>query len=108
MPGVVLIHGGGGTRLPTGQVVELARLCGDRDGSLWLCARLGRYGKWERHPEGGPPGWDASFDQINGPLEDQWQMHAVSAVALANSLLRSFPEVDADRVESPVFRGAAI
>jgi dienelactone hydrolase len=98
VPGVVLIHGGGGTAFANwvklwndrGYAAIAMDLCG--------CVPVGTYGKWERHPEGGPPGWDASFDQIDGPLEDQWQMHAVSAVALANSLLRSFPEVDADRV----------
>ncbi len=62
------------------------------------CVPVGTYGKWQRHAEGGPPGWDASFEQIDGPVEDQWQMHAVSAVALANSLLRSFPEVDAEQI----------
>ncbi|MDX1930740.1 MAG: prolyl oligopeptidase family serine peptidase [Pirellulaceae bacterium] len=98
VPGVVLVHGGGGTAFANwvklwnerGYAAIAMDLCG--------CVPVGTYGKWERHPEGGPPGWDASFDQIDGPLEDQWQMHAVSAVALANSLLRSFPEVDADRV----------
>ncbi len=98
VPGVVLIHGGGGTAFANwvklwndrGYAAIAMDLCG--------CVPVGTYGKWERHPEGGPPGWDASFDQIDGPLEDKWQMHAVSAVALANSLLRSFPEVDADRV----------
>ena len=43
-------------------------------------------------------GWDASFGQIDAPLEDQWPYHAVSAVVLAHSLLRSYPEVDASRI----------
>ncbi len=98
VPGVVLIHGGGGTAFANwvklwnqrGYAAIAMDLCG--------CVPVGTYGKWERHPDGGPPGWDASFDQIDGPLEDQWQMHAVSAVSLANSLLRSFPTVDADRI----------
>ena len=108
VPGVVLIHGGGGTAFANwvklwndrGYAAIAMDLCG--------CLPVGTYGKWERHPEGGPPGWDASFNQIDSPLEDQWQKHAVSAVALANSLLRSFPEVDAIELESLVFRGAAI
>ena len=98
VPGVVLIHGGGGTAFANwvklwndrGYAAIAMDLCG--------CVPVGTYGKWERHPEGGPPGWDASFDQIAGPLEDQWQLHAVSAVVLANSLLRSLPNVDADRI----------
>ena len=34
---------------------------------------MGIYGNWQRHPEGGRPGWDASFAQIDEPIEDQWQ-----------------------------------
>lgn len=98
VPGVVLIHGGGGTAFANwvklwnerGYAAIAMDLCG--------CVPVGTYGNWQRNPEGGPPGWDASFEQIAGPVEDQWQMHAVSAVVLANSLLRSFPEVDADRI----------
>lgn len=98
VPGVVLIHGGGGTAFANwvklwnsrGYAAIAMDLCG--------CVPVGTYGNWQRHPDGGPPGWDASFQQIDGPVTDQWQFHAVSAVALANSLLRSFPEVDADRI----------
>ncbi|WP_315854359.1 prolyl oligopeptidase family serine peptidase [Rubripirellula lacrimiformis] len=32
------------------------------------------------------------------PIADQWMYHAVADTVLANSLLRSLPEVDADRV----------
>ena len=52
----------------------------------------------KRHEHGGPAGWDASFNQLDDPKEDQWTWHAVSAVALAHSLLRSFPEIDQDRI----------
>jgi dienelactone hydrolase len=98
LPGVVLVHGGGGTAFASwvklwndrGYAAIAMDLCG--------CVPVGTYGNWQRHPLGGPPGWDASFEQIDGPLEDQWQMHAVSAVIRANSLLRSFAEVDADRI----------
>lgn len=98
VPGVVLIHGGGGTAFANwvklwndrGYAAIAMDVCG--------CVPVGTYGKWQRHPEGGPPGWDASFEQIDGPVEDQWQMHAVSDVALANSILRSFPRVDAERI----------
>ena len=98
VPGVVLIHGGGGTAFANwvklwndrGYAAIAMDVCG--------CVPVGTYGNWQRHPEGGPPGWDASFAQIDEPVEDQWQTHAVSAVLLAHSLLRSLPEVDADRI----------
>lgn len=98
VPGVVLIHGGGGTAFANwvklwnsrGYAAIAMDLCG--------CVPVGSYGKWERHAEGGPPGWDASFQQIDGPESDQWQYHAVSAVTLAHTLLRSFPGVDPDRI----------
>lgn len=38
------------------------------------------------------------LDQIDQPIKDQWTYHAVADVILANSLIRSFPEVDPDRV----------
>lgn len=96
-PAMVLIHGGGGTAFD--RWVKLWNSRGYAAIAMDLCGCIpkGTYGKWERHANGGPPGWDASFDQLDDPIEDQWTWHAVSAVALAHSLIRSFPEVDADR-----------
>ncbi len=98
VPGVVLIHGGGGTAF-----AEWVKLWNQRGFAAIAmdvcgCVPVRIDGRWQRHPEGGPPGWDASFDQIDGPVEDQWQTHAVSAAMLAHSLLRSLPEVDSDRI----------
>ncbi len=98
LPAMVLIHGGGGTAFDRwvkiwndrGYAAIAIDLCG--------CVPKGTYGNWQRHQLGGPPGWDASFDQIDQPPEDQWPFQAVSAVVLAHSLVRSFPEVDAERV----------
>lgn len=97
-PGVVLIHGGGGTAF-----ANWVKLWNDRGFAAIAmdvcgCVPTGSYGNWQRHPEGGPAGWDASFEQIDGPMQDQWQLHAVSAVMLAHSWLRAVPEVDADRI----------
>lgn len=97
VPAMVLVHGGGGTafadwvRLWTGR--GFAALAMDTCG----CVPRGEYGNWDRHPDGGPAGW-GGFDQVDRPLEDQWTRHAVSAVVLGHSLLRSFPEVDPERV----------
>lgn len=65
-----------------------------------LCGHAPRPGgsARERHTDGGPDGWDAAFDQMEEPLEDQWPHQAVSAIVLAHSLLRDLPAVDPDRV----------
>lgn len=98
LPAMVLVHGGGGTAFERwvkvwndrGYAAIAIDLCG--------CVPRGTYGHWERHADGGPPGWDAAFGQVEEPLDDQWPHQAVSAIVLAHSLLRSFPEVDAERV----------
>jgi len=96
-PGMVLVHGGGGTAFDAwvrlwnsrGYAAVAMDLCG--------CVPVGSYGKWKRHDAGGPPGW-GGFDQIDRPAEDQWTYQAVADILLAHSLLRSFPEVDAERI----------
>ena len=98
LPAIVLIHGGGGTAFDRwvklwntrGYAAIAMDLCG--------CVPVGTYGNWKRHDMGGPPGWDASFGQLQDPIEEQWTYQATSAVVLAHSLLRSFPEIDADRI----------
>ena len=98
LPAMVLIHGGGGTAFDRWVKVWNARGYAAIAMDLCGCVPVGTYGKWQRHENGGPPGWDASFAQVDDAIEDQWQYHAVNAVALANSLIRSYPEVDADRI----------
>jgi len=98
VPGIVLVHGGGGTAFN-----EWVKVWNDRGYAaiamdLCGCVPRGTYGNWERHADGGPPGWDAAFGQLEEPLQDQWPHQAVSAIVLAHSLVRSFPEVDAGRV----------
>jgi cephalosporin-C deacetylase-like acetyl esterase len=93
-PAMVLVHGGGGTafdgwvRLWTGR--GYAAIAMDTCG----CVPKGK----ARHEAGGPPGWDNAFKQIDEPVQDQWPYHAVADVVLAHSLLRSFPEIDPDRI----------
>jgi len=98
LPAMVLIHGGGGTAFDRWVKVWNARGYAAIAMDLCGCVPVGTYGKWQRHENGGPPGWDASFTQVDDAIDDQWQYHAVSAVALAHSLIRSYPEVDADRI----------
>lgn len=98
VPGMVLVHGGGGTAFH-----EWVRLWRDRGYAAIApdvcgCLPGGGHGKRPRHDDGGPPGWDASFGQIDEPVKDQWTYHAIAAVMRAHSLLRSMPGVDADRI----------
>jgi dienelactone hydrolase len=94
---MVLVHGGGGTAFE-----EWVKLWVDRGYAaiaMDTCGALpvGSYGAWVRHDQGGPPGW-GGWEQFEWPREDQWSFHAVASAILAHSLLRSLPEVDADRV----------
>ncbi len=96
VPAMVLVHGGGGSAfvpwvrlwVQRGYAAIAMDTCG--------CISSGGYRNHPRHPHGGPGGW-GGFDQIDQPIEDQWTYHAVADVILAHSLIRSFPEVDAER-----------
>ncbi len=97
VPGMVLVHGGGGSAfipwvqlwMSRGYAAIAMDTCG--------CISGGGHANHSRHELGGPPGW-GGFDRIDDPVEDQWACHAVADVLLAHSLLRSFPQVDPDRV----------
>ena len=97
-PGMVLIHGGGGTAFESwvrfwvdrGYAAIAMDTCGALPVPLNAKPR-------PRHEHGGPPGW-GGFGQIDDPREDQWTYHAVADAILANSLLRSMPEVDPNRI----------
>lgn len=97
VPAMVLVHGGGGTafadwaKLWTGR--GYAAIAMDLCGAVPRKAQQG----WERHDQGGPPGW-GGFDQIDGAENDHWTQHAVAAVILGHSLLRSLPGVDPERI----------
>ncbi len=98
VPGIVLIHGGGGTAYK-----EWVQLWNARGFAAIAIAVEGQTdvpvskNVWVRHGQGGPKriGIYADSDK---PLQDQWMYHAVADTVLANSLLRSLPEVDADNV----------
>lgn len=112
-PGVVLIHGGGGTAF-----AEWAYLWAKRG---YAAIAMDLSGMQPLHPtfdgatgtpighqvdpqqrtrleRGGPMhGNLEKFDSIGGDASDDWPMHAVANVIRAHSLLRSFSEVDAER-----------
>jgi len=98
VPGVVLVHGGGGTAFY--EWVEIWNKNGYAAISMDLCGCIPEKAnnQWKKHEKGGPSGWNNSFDQINWDISDQWPYHAISDISLANTLLSSFPEVDENRI----------
>jgi dienelactone hydrolase len=95
-PGIVLVHGGGGTAFDTWVRLWVGR--GYASIAMDTCGTVprGTYGHWERNVAGGPPGCD--FGAADEPMTDQWPYHAVADVILAHSLLRSRPDVDPEQV----------
>ncbi|WP_166825597.1 alpha/beta fold hydrolase [Thalassoroseus pseudoceratinae] len=111
LPAVVLIHGGGGTAFAEwawlwanrGYAAIAMDLSGRRPeaptfdestGELTSGHRVSR----SRLENGGPEANHvAKFQNAGGDLTDDWQPHAVAAVMRAHSLIRSFPETDAER-----------
>jgi len=89
LPGIVLVHGGGGRAFP-----HWAKKWADRG---YAAIAMDTSGKYVPKKDAGPPGW-GGFSQLDDPITDQWPYHAVADVILAHSLIRSFPEVDKDRI----------
>ncbi|MDR3707090.1 MAG: acetylxylan esterase [Capsulimonadaceae bacterium] len=102
VPGIVLVHGGGGTAFADWVRLWNARgyaaIAMDLDGCLPVAAG----DRWKRLEDGGPDGIvngaATPFAQIDYPVRDQWTYHAVAAVIRAHSLLRSRPDVDPARI----------
>lgn len=111
LPAVVLIHGGGGTAFAEwtwlwakrGYAAIAMDLSGRRPEAPSFDSSTGelivKHGvSRSRLKRGGPEANHVSkFDNVGGDLTDDWQRHAVAAVMRAHSLVRSFPEVDAER-----------
>ena len=111
-PGVVLIHGGGGTAFAEwvhlwakrGYAAIAMDLNGSRPPELEFDPKTGM-AKGNAHdqktrtrlPMAGPAhGHPEKFNSIGGDTSDDWPFHAAASVIRAHTLLRSFPEVDAD------------
>jgi dienelactone hydrolase len=102
-PGVVLIHGGGGTAFR--EWAELwakrgyAAIAMDLAGYQPIPGQNAHVPKHRQRIE--RPGPDQSdeekFGSVDKPATEQWPYHAVANVIRAHSLLRSFAEVDAER-----------
>ncbi len=102
VPGVVLVHGGGGTAyrewVEKWNAQGFAAISIAVEGQTDIPTNPGRRGsRWEQHDWPGPhrPG---IFSDSDKQLTDQWIYHAVADAILARNLLRSLPEVDGDRI----------
>ncbi len=108
-----MIHGGGGTAFAEwawlwakrGYAAIAMDLSGSRpidpiydDSGVPVPNQASKSDTRTRLPNGGPDhGHVEKFDSIGGDVDDDWPYHAVASVVRAHSLLRSFPEVIADR-----------
>jgi len=94
-PGMVLVHGGGGTAFP-----EWATLWAERGYAAIAMDFSGCGPNRQRLADGGPDqGHEQKFaDFTDDRLGHMWTYHAVAAVIRGHSLLASRPEVDADRI----------
>lgn len=101
-PGMVLLHGGGGTAF-----AEWVRLW-NREGFAAIAVdTVGTVPEKatsptmnparKRHEFAGPAGW-GDFQNIDSPETDQWGYHAVAVSILAHSFLRAQPGVDPKRI----------
>lgn len=101
-PGMVLVHGGMGTAYPNWVRWWTSRGYAAIAMDLNGCVPVGQNGQWQRHEWAGPlgisNGGQGGISEMDRPLGDQWPYHAVAAVIRANSLLRSLPQVDAERI----------
>ena len=93
-PGMVLVHGGGGTAFP-----EWAKLWAERGYAAIAMDLAGRGPEKKRLPDGGPDqGHEFKFASFSDEeVGRMWTYHAVAAAVRAHSLLASRDDVDADR-----------
>ena len=112
-PGVVLIHGGGGTAFAEwawlwakrGYAAIAMDLAGCRPidpvfdaAGAPVANQAAKADTRTRLPNGGPAqGHPEKFDSIGGDVSDDWPFHAAASVIRAHSLLRSLSEVTPDR-----------
>jgi len=101
VPGVVLVHGGGGTAMR-----EWVKLWVDRGYAAIAMDTGGRVPqlddtfrvKGTLHEWAGPSEKGNGFAESNSPIGDQWMFHAISAIMGAERILANEPRVDAQRI----------
>ena len=105
VPGIVLVHGGGGTAFK--EWVEKWNAHGYAAISIAVEGQIDereigkpgdtRRNRWKKHPWSGPAR-TGIYGDADKPIEEQWMYHAVADAILANSLLRSLSQVDSTKV----------
>jgi len=102
VPGVVLVHGGGGTALADWVALWVRRgyaaISMDTCGCVPSWSTNPYFNHWPQHPAGGPRGWSDTMHESAEPVEEQWPYHAIHAVTAGHTFLRSLPGVDPDRI----------
>ena len=93
LPGMVLVHGGGGTAFR--QWVELWNARGYAAIAMDLS---GRGPDGERLPNGGPDQDHPAIFSTDLDWKDLWTYHAVAALIRANNILRGLEQVDPGRI----------
>lgn len=102
-PGMVLVHGGGGTayrewvEIWTSRGFAAISIATEGQTDEPDEAAGGERRAWKRHAMGGPARGGIYIDSAE-PLADQWMYHAVADTVLAHSLLRSQPGVDPEKI----------
>ena len=99
----MLVHGGGGTAFrewvekwtERGYAAISIAVEGQTDEAEQVPDSARR--SWKQHAWPGPKR-DGIYADSSEPLRDQWIYHAVADTVLANSLLRSLPQVDVENV----------
>ncbi len=93
-PGVVLVHGGGGTAFR-----QWAYWWGQRGYHAIAMDLADRGEDRNKLPSGGPDqGAEQKFDDISLGVKNAWTYHAVADVIRATTVLRSMPGVDPERI----------
>ena len=100
-PAVVCIHGGGGTAFDAWVAKwnehGYAAISMDLEGHYPIKKKGTGKKRGRESVEKPGPSRVGVFHDFAKPIEEQWYYHAVAQVILAHSLIRSFPEVDANR-----------
>lgn len=94
VPGIVLVHGGGGHAFP-----GWVRMWNDRGYAAVAMDNTGYFPSengWVRRGDSIPD--NDGVTTSSGEADEMWMYHAVISAALCGSILRSLPDVDAERV----------
>lgn len=94
VPGIVLIHGGGGQAFEywvrNWNDAGYAAIAIDFAGNAENAAKLPDYGPNQEH--------DGKFDHIRLGIKECWSYHAIAAIIRAHTILATHPQIDENRI----------